>query len=57
MSVPVFLRRMFPPRQNSCAIVPKTIAHSAKQRPETQTRMPSAASVPAVASAEPHRER
>ena len=57
MSVPVFFRRMFPPRQNSCPIVPTTIADIAKQSPDDHTRTPSAASPAAVTSASPTGKR
>src|SRR5437899_3322079 len=50
-SVPVFLRLTFPPRMNSCEIVPVTNAHSAKQRPEDQRDTPSAFSVTAATTA------
>src|SRR5712664_3071984 len=43
MSVPVFLRRITAPRQNSWPIVPMTIPHSAKHKPDGQNGMANAA--------------
>src|SRR4029453_5907633 len=51
-SLPVFLRRTRPPRQNSCVIVPVTKPHRAKQRPDAQKRTPTTASTEPTATAD-----
>ena len=51
LSDPVAAWRTSAPRMNSCAMVPKTNAHRAKQTPELQTRTPSATSAPATTKA------
>ncbi len=51
MSVPVAPWRTRVPRQNSCAMVPRTNALNAKQSPEAHTRTPSTTTVTPTTSA------
>src|SRR4051812_37087835 len=48
MSVPVVPRRTFAPRTNSWTTVVATVAHSAKQIPETHSRTPNAVTAASV---------